>query len=112
MTVAVTLNNLNDSYFEQVIVENIDNKRCFTYLDNNNATCEMCIYDDGLCFFKQDEDHILELHLKDNTYAKITTSEGTLKFDAKVIDFQINSDILVMHYIVNDEERILQVKYY
>ena len=48
MTVAVTLNNLNDSYFEQVIVENIDNKRCFTYLDNRirkmGITCFLYIF--------------------------------------------------------------------
>lgn len=112
MTVAVVLNNLSDGYSEEVIIENVENRTCFSYTDNDKNNCEMCVYDDGICFFKESDDHILELHLRDNYYAKITTVEGILKFDAKVVDFNVNNDILVMRYIVNDEERIIEIRYY
>ena len=112
MTVAVVLNNLSDGYSEEVIIENVENRTCFSYTDNDKNNCEMCVYDDGICFFKESDDHILELHLRGNYYAKITTVEGILKFDAKVVDFNVNNDILVMRYIVNDEERIIEIRYY
>ena len=35
----------------------------------------------------------------------------SIKFDVKVVDFSVNSDILVMHYIVNDEARIIEIKF-
>ena len=71
----------------------------------------MCVYDDGLCFFRQSEDHLLELHLKSNNYAKITAPEGICKFEVKVLEFHLNSDILVMHYLIDDEERIIKIIY-
>ena len=111
MNASVTLRNLDDDYIDEVLVENIENRNCFSYLDNNNDNCEMIVYDNGICFFKQSEDHLLELNLIGNNYAKITTEEGNLKFDVKVVDFQSNNDILVMHYIVNDEARIIEIKY-
>ena len=111
MTVTVSLHNTEDNFFDQVLVEDIENKDCFTYVDNDLNNCEMCIYDDGICFFKQAKDYLLELHLKDMGYCKISSEEGILKFDAKVVDFKCNSDILVMRYIVNDEERIIEIKY-
>ena len=111
MVASVTLSNPSDNYQDTVIVKDIENKRCFTYTDNEGSICEMCIYDDGLCLFKQQNDYQLELHLDGNNYAKITTIEGSIKFDVKVVDFSVNSDILVMHYIVNDEARIIEIKF-
>ena len=111
MVASVTLSNPSDNYQDTVIVDDIENKRCFTYTDNEGAICEMCIYDDGLCLFKQQNDYQLELHLYGKNYAKITTIEGSIKFDVKVVDFSVNSDILVMHYIVNDEARIIEIKF-
>lgn len=112
MNATISLSNLNDGYYEEVIVNDIEDQNCFTYLDNEKTACELCIYDDGICLFKQNEDYLLELHLKDKTYAKITSDEGILKFDAKVVDFHKNNDILVMHYLVNEEERIIIIKFY
>lgn len=111
MGALLKLSNLNDGFVDEVKIDEIENRNCFTYLDNDGSNCEICIYEDGLCLFKQTSDHLLELHLKDNTYAKVTTSEGIIKFDAKVIDFHVNNDILVMHYLVNEEERIIEINY-
>lgn len=111
MIASIILTNPADNYKDEIIVRDIEDKRCFTYVDKEGAICEMCIYDDGLCLFKQQNDYQLELHLNGDNYAKITTTEGTIKFDIKVVDFSVNSDILVMHYIVNDEARIIEVKF-
>ncbi|MBQ9424503.1 MAG: hypothetical protein IJU42_00990 [Erysipelotrichaceae bacterium] len=111
MKATVSLTHPASGYFDEVLVEDIQDRNCFSYTDHEGSLCEMCIYEDGLCFFRQDEDHLLELHLKSNLYAKITTAEGIVKFDVKIVDFQCNGDILVMHYLVDDEERIIQIKY-
>lgn len=112
MNATVTLYNPSQGYRDEVTVENIADKRCFTYSDNDQNQCELCIYDDGLCFFKEEKDHLLELHLKSDAYAKIITEEGTLKFNVKVVEFILNSDILIIRYLIDDEERIINIKYY
>ena len=111
MNALVSLSNPGSDYFDEVLVEDIVNKYCFSYTDNENCFCEACVYDDGLCYFRQADDHLLELHLKDDNYAKITTEEGILKIDVKVLAFTLNSDILVMRYLINDEERIIRINY-
>ena len=112
MKVSVTLIDPYQKSEDTVVIDDVDNRNCFTYVDNQNCNCEFCIYEEGLCFFRQAEDHLLELHLRDENYAKIITEEGILKFDVKVVDFNLNDDILVMRYIVNDEEKIITIRYY
>lgn len=96
---------------EKVNIDDIDNKQCFSYTDNESNNCEFCIYDNGLCFFKEYEDHVLELHLRGKNYAKIITSEGIVKIDVKVVDFLLNDDIVVMRYIIDDVERKIELNY-
>ena len=107
----VSLSNPADDYFDEVLVENIADRNCFSYTDNDGFLCEMCVYDDGLCLFRQGDDHMLELHLKTDYYAKITSPEGVCKIDVKVVDFKYHSDILEMHYLINDEERLIKINY-
>ena len=110
MTLNITLSD-SEGYLDTVVVDDATNKRCFSYTDNEKNNCELCVYDDGICLFKECEDHILELHLHKNNYAKITTAEGVIKLDAKVVDFLLNDDILVMRYIIDEVERKIEVKY-
>ena len=112
MNARVSLKIPESGYFDEVYVEDIENENCFSYSDNEKSACEVCIFEDGLCFFKQSEDHLLELHLKTDYYAKITTEEGILKIPVKVLDFSMNSDILVIRYLIDDEERIIEIKFY
>ena len=107
----VSLSNPGSGYFDEVIVEDIADRNCFSYTDNENFLCEICVYEDGLCLFRQGEDHLLELHLKSGHYAKITTAEGIFKIEVKVLEFQLNSDILVIRYLIEDEERIISINY-
>ena len=112
MNVSIILDNLTASSREETIVENVENRRCFTYVDPHSVLCEICIYDDGLCLFRQDDDHILELHLREPAHARIITEEGILKIDVKVVDFYFIDDILVMHYLIDDEMREIRIQYY
>lgn len=101
----------NNGLVERVLVSDISNRCCFSYVDNERNNCELCIYDDGLCFFKEYEDHLLELHLRQKAYAKIVTCDGSIKFDVKVVDFLLNDDILVMRYVIDDIVRKIEVDY-
>lgn len=111
MKAEISLESRADGYVDIVTVEDIADRNCFSYADNEGHNCEMCIYEDGLCLFRECDDHVLELHLKDDAYAKIISSEGKIKIDAKVVAFELNNDILVMHYLIDNEERIIKVKY-
>ncbi len=112
MNALVTLKVPSQDHKEETIVSNIINRSCFSYTDRQDVQCEICIYDDGLCIFRQTNEYLIELHLIGNSYAKITSAEGIVKFDIKVVDFRINSDILIMIYLIDDEERIIEIKYY
>ena len=59
MNAKVSLSNPADDYFDEVLVENIADRNCFSYTDNDGFLCEMCVYDDGLCLFRQGDDHML-----------------------------------------------------
>ena len=112
MNAQVTLKIPCQDYIEETTVLNITDRCCFAYTDKQGTQCEMCVYDNGLCLFRQTNEYLMELHLLDNQYAKITTPEGIVKFDVKVLDFKINSDILIMIYLIDGEERIIEIKYY
>lgn len=109
VTAEIVLNNINTGEIDTVIAQDIENSKCFSYIDNQANNCEMCIYEDGLCLFKQTDDYLLELNLTNKSYAKITSKEGEFKFDIKIIDFHVNNDILVMRYKIDDEEREIKV---
>ena len=126
MNARVSLSNPSASYFDEVEVMGIEDQNHFSYRDNEGSKCEMFISDGGLCLFKQAEDHELELHLLDNNYAKSSTVSrhrilsiaffiphlGYTNIDAKVVAYSINSDILVMRYLISDEERTIRIQYY
>ena len=112
MVASIVLEKPDDNYRLESYAYNITDKNCFTYIDEEQMNCEICVYDDGICLFRQSEDYMVELHLTGDKYAKVYTDEGFIKFDAKVVDFENNSDILIMRYILNDEERTITIKYY
>lgn len=111
MTVEIVLTDLSTGEVDKANAVDIDDKRCFQYTDNAGNLCEICIYEEGLCLFKQTDDYLLELHLRCNYYAKITSQEGEIKLDAKVVDFLEKDDILVMRYVIDDIEREIKIIY-
>jgi len=107
----VILTSPSDKYKSIVNIDTIDNKDCFSYEDEDKNHVEMCVFEDGLCVFKQTNDYLLELHLKKDAYVKITSQEGIVKINAKVVEFYRNNDILVMHYLVEEQEKKIEVIY-
>lgn len=99
------------NYEDQVDIEYISDKYNFSYLDNDNNLCEIHIFDDGIHLLKTSKDYSLQLNLRKKAYAIITTNEGNVKIDAKVVDFIENDDILVVRYIVDDTERQIRILY-
>ena len=112
MNARVSLRTLSQDYYEETEVNDIEDRNCFNYTDRQGTQCEICVYEQGLCLFRHTNEYLIELHLLDKQYAKITSAEGIVRFDVKVLDFRSNSDILIMHYLIDDEERIIEIKYY
>lgn len=111
MTVDIILTEISSGNKDEVLVQNIDNKHSFIYADNNDDICEINIFERGLCLNKKSKEYLLELNLNGENYAKITTAEGEIKLDAKVVDFIQNDDILVVRYIIGDEMREIRLIY-
>lgn len=109
MTINLTLFDGNDEIIEKNAIVDVEDRYNFSYKDSKDNLCEMHIYDDGLCLKKHSLDYALELNMHENNYVKIITREGEIKFDIKVVDFIKNDDILVMRYIVENEERKIEI---
>ena len=111
MSIKVRLICENEHYYDEVIIDDYINKYSFEYLDNDNYKCKMFINDKGLILNRISDDHQLELHLMDDAYALITSSLGELKFDIKIVDFNFNNDILVIRYLLEDVDRVIEVEF-
>lgn len=106
----VILRNVDGCYFEENEVTDIINKNCLLYTDIEKNNVEVCIFDDGICLFKEASDYMLELHLRKKTYAKITSPEGIVEIDVKIVEFNRNNDTILVHYLINDEDKVLEIK--
>jgi len=111
MNAEVSLSDPSRRYNDTCFVENLEERNCFSYIDNDGNPCRMNVYDDGICLLRKCPDHLLELHLREEGYALITTEEGSCKINVKMVDMVANGDILVLHYLVEDDERIIKIKY-
>lgn len=105
------LKNLNDNSIDNVYVDNVEDKHHFSYEDNQQFRCEIDITENGLFLIRNADSYVLELNLCNYGYAKIISAEGVLNLDIKVVDFIENDDILVMRYIISDEEREIRIIY-
>lgn len=109
--IKVILINNTDKSRDEVIVKDAKSKDSFTYYDNYNCLCKMKIFAEGIILIRQAKDHMLELNLCKKPYAKISSEEGIIQFDTKVVDFKQNNDILVMHYLIDEEDRIIEINF-
>ncbi|MDO4940084.1 MAG: hypothetical protein Q4E33_00140 [Erysipelotrichaceae bacterium] len=106
----VILRNLNDDYYEENIVTDTMNNNCLFYTDRDKNNVEVCIFDDGICLFKEAKDYMLELHLRNKTYAKITSSEGIVEIDVKMVEFSKNNVNILVHYLIDGEDKVIEIK--
>lgn len=83
----------------------------FNYVDKDGLYCKVDIYETGICLFRKGDNYSLNLDLNEGRFAEISTAEGVLKLNAKVVDFSENNDILVMRYIIEGNEREIRIIY-
>ncbi len=112
VNIRVSLTNKTDAYYDEVIVTYVEDRSAFSYIDNQGNPWRIEVSDQGIVLHKEAEDHLLELSLNGDNYAMITTAEGKGKINVKVLDFVNDSDILVIRYLISDEERKIEIKYY
>ena len=105
----VILTDENNVYISDIL--HIEDKNNFSYLDDENNSINIRIYGDGLVLNKKAKDYELELNLRTNSYIKITNCEGIMKFDNKVVDFIVNNDNIYVRYLVEGQEKKLEIKY-
>lgn len=101
----------NKLILEDINIKSIEDKNHFSYIDDNNSICKIDIFNDGISIIKQATGYKLELVLRKISSCNITTKEGCLNLDAKVVDFIVNNDILVMHYSIDEQLRKIQISY-
>lgn len=112
MQATITLTNINEKTMDQVIVEDIKNKNDFSYLDNQNCVCHILVDKNDFVFFRKAQDHDLEIHVNNKkSYIMVSSSEGQLELNIKVIDFINFNDILEIRYVLDSEERLLSISY-
>lgn len=97
---------------DKIQIEEIENRDHFSYIDYQNCSCEITIQEKQFHLKRIASDHQMNLYLGESSYAQIETEEGKIYFETKTVDFNFNSDILVIRYIINDEERVIEIKYY
>lgn len=111
MKISVVLTDLSTNYVDSVDIIDPDNRKCFSYIDNQEFNCKMMVFDDGICLYRANNEYSLKLNLRKNGYALIKSVEGEIKLDTKVVDFIQNDDILVMHYLIDSVERKIEIIY-
>lgn len=92
-------------------IETINNRQDFSYLDYENNPIKIKVFSDGLLLKKTCKDYKLNLHLRSDAYIEIINCEGIMKFNAKVVEFYQNNDILVMHYLVEGQDKNIKIYY-
>lgn len=111
MKISICLRNINTNEIDTVYIEKPNNLRCFKYVDSYNCDCQMHIFDNELSFLRKSTDHELQLHFGKTNYAKIISNEGEISIDIKLVDFIVNDDIVVVRYIIENEEREIKIDY-
>lgn len=92
-------------------IDSITDENDFSYLDDDHNQIRIRVYFDGLVLNKKTKEYELNLYLKKEGYAEIINCEGLMKFNAKVVEFYRNNDILVMHYLLEGQDKIIKIYY-
>ena len=111
MEINLYIYDQDDKCLENVKLSSIEDKNHFSYIDDNNGLCDVSIFDDGLYIEKKNSDYKLELCLRNKSSCKISTVEGIIELDTKVVDFLANNDILVMHYLIDEQLRKIEINF-
>lgn len=112
MQATITLANINEKTMDQVVVEDVEDKNNFTYLDNQNCLCQVIADKNSFTLLRKADDHNLKIRVdKKKSYILVSSNEGQLELAIKVIDFINLNDILEIRYVLDSEERLLTISY-
>jgi len=91
----------------------ITSKEAFDYEESKGRQSHINVYNNGVVINRVDKDHSSFIHLiKDDSYIEVTTNEGKIKIDVKLVEISINNDIVVIVYQVDSITKELNIKYY
>ena len=105
---------LTNSLGKEIInVENIIDRNHFFYEDNDNARNEVSIFDNGIDIKRNSNTHstFLSLRENENSFVSITSREGNLIFNAKVLELNTNNDIITLVYKVEEDTNSIIINY-
>lgn len=105
----VILTDQDNAYITNIT--NIENKDNFSYFDDEKNYINIKTFDDGITLNKKAKDYELELNLRKDGFVKIINCEGIMNFDIKVVDFILNNDNMLVRYLVEGQEKKLEIKY-
>ena len=105
----VVLIDEDKEYVSEVKI--IEKENSFSYLDYENNLVKIDIFYDGLVLKKKSKDYELNLNLRSECFIEIINCEGIMKFSAKVVEFYRNNDILVMHYLLEGQDKNIKIYY-
>ncbi len=110
--VSITLTDKNAGTSDTSWARQIDDPRHFFYVDPYDCQVEVFADEEGLTVFRQGEDHLTELFFRERSYVKVTSEEGSFQFDAKVLAFERNDDILMLRYVLDEDVRQIVIKFF
>ncbi len=111
MNIRFTIEDKQEKYKEVINIENVLDKKHFSYVDSDGSNNDIRVFNDGISVVRKDKDHTTYLILRDVSYIKVKTCEGCMKFSIKVVDLKINNDNICIGYCVNDSLKTIKINY-
>lgn len=98
---------------ETINIDEVNNPNHLTYHDSYGAFNELTIYEDGIEILRSSASHNTEFKLRNNdkSFISIQSLEGKIVFDAKLLAFERNNDIITLVYNVNNDKNTIVIKF-
>ena len=108
----ITISQINDTEKQEIIIDEINSFEEFSYLDTYDCRNDVHIEDGLIKIFRKDIEHNTLVHLSnyENSFIEIFTTEGSLHFEAKIVEFIQNESIISIAYILQEAVCRLEIK--
>ena len=109
----VKIEIINSLGKEIIYSEDVNDRKHFFYEDSDKAKNEVIIFDDGLQIKRNGNTHstFLSLRENENSFVSVTSREGNIIFNAKVLELNINNDIITLVYKIEEDTNSIIIKY-
>ena len=111
MDVIVTIEDKQDNYKEVIKEKNIVDRKHFSYADSFGVLNDVRVFENGITIFRKDNDHETFVVLRDKSYIKVKSSEGSIVFSIKELALSINNDIISIGYYLNDSYKQIKIEF-